>query len=470
MTLKRLPWPLLIIFLLCLNGCSGAETKDIFVRLVPPCQPQSLWQKVTHLSTQVLDNKQKIIYQTAHNPKSQKGFSIDPQFLSDVKSFEIQVKAFVNQAIKIPILIGSSGLIEIGSKKKVNSVILLGALNQPFKPAQSIKGECKNLGLFPTGSKATKLPNGKLLISGGFLGGVPSRQSFILDTFTWTISVESPSHIGSDGSKEAGLISRRAHHSSTLLDDGSVLIYGGEGPSSTLRSAEIYNPNTNQFNLITNPSQIWRSQHIAVKYGDRVFMIGGKQVNKNGTNYPGEVEEFNLKTKKFNLLPQMKLKQGRVYFAHALIGNEVMIMGGRSGLINLDSIEVADLNNKVVLNFPAKLPSGGVSSATILNDKTLILFQEKCVVRLFSYRDKTFLSGLGESCANFFPLASYNFGSKIFAAFSPEGSLIVESKSPLQVNFKNWHPGKASPAIKINKDLIYLGSENSSWFFKAFTQ
>src|SRR6266704_1710771 len=75
--------------------------------------------------------------------------------------------------------------------------------------------------------RATTLPNGKVLIEGGFAPGSYTTDSELFDPATgvWTET----------GSLNQG----RGEHSATLLQDGRVLVAGGyAGP--VLNSAEIY--------------------------------------------------------------------------------------------------------------------------------------------------------------------------------------------------------------------------------------
>ena len=77
---------------------------------------------------------------------------------------------------------------------------------------------------------ATLLPDGKVLVAGGFdyNARLNVRDTEVYDptTGTWT--------------NAASLGSARYNHTATLLPDRSVLVVGGDGPEGTLDSAELY--------------------------------------------------------------------------------------------------------------------------------------------------------------------------------------------------------------------------------------
>src|SRR5690242_2627028 len=86
---------------------------------------------------------------------------------------------------------------------------------------------------------ATRLANGNVLVAGGF---------YIVGT-AWTYPTAAEQYNPSTNTwTSAGTLLRgRRAHTATLLQDGRVLVTGGEGTTSTLSQAELYNPATNSW-------------------------------------------------------------------------------------------------------------------------------------------------------------------------------------------------------------------------------
>ncbi len=159
--------------------------------------------------------------------------------------------------------------------------------------------------------KASLLPNGKVLLSGGFGLGVPHAE--IIDPANplyhqglpmryprfWHTATTLPDGrvlvVGGNGSSgtlakceifdpATGLFTEtgsmgtpRAFHTATLLDGGKVLISGGSnGSSEQLNSAEIFNPDTGQFVATAAQMTSPRRDHLAVRLQDgTVLVLGG---------------------------------------------------------------------------------------------------------------------------------------------------------------------------------------------------
>ena len=116
------------------------------------------------------------------------------------------------------------------------------------------------------GHTATLLPDGRVLVTGGF-GGVAAVSAEIYDPKTGTF--------GAAGS----LIMARYSHSASLLEDGRVLIVGGvqagNPDTGLLASAELFDPKSGTF-IATGSMSTGRERHSATLLPDgRVLVAGG---------------------------------------------------------------------------------------------------------------------------------------------------------------------------------------------------
>jgi hypothetical protein len=81
-----------------------------------------------------------------------------------------------------------------------------------------------------TGHTATLLQDGRVLVTGGYVGtlGLLTAELYNPATGTWSLT--------------GAMTARRLWHTATLLPDGRVLIVGGTGSFEPLVSAELYEP------------------------------------------------------------------------------------------------------------------------------------------------------------------------------------------------------------------------------------
>ena len=85
-----------------------------------------------------------------------------------------------------------------------------------------------------SGHMATLLPNGKVLIAGGYTGSVQLSSAELYDPATGTFT------------RTGDMTTARAANAAVLLPNGKVLIAGGI-------SAELYDPSTGTFTATGNP-------------------------------------------------------------------------------------------------------------------------------------------------------------------------------------------------------------------------
>lgn len=167
---------------------------------------------------------------------------------------------------------------------------------------------------------STLLPNGKVLIAGGFAGSggesSPYRTAELYDPGSGTFQSIAEMSIGRSG------------HTATLLKNGKVLIVGGWTGRYDLRgSAEIYDPAANAFTATGN-LVIERAGNTATLLADgRVLIAGGEDRQENKL---ASAEIYDPSTGKFTQTGSMADARG-THTATALTDGRVLIVGGGSG-------------------------------------------------------------------------------------------------------------------------------------------
>ncbi len=167
---------------------------------------------------------------------------------------------------------------------------------------------------------STLLPNGKVLIAGGFAGSGgeyrPYRTAELYDPSTGTFRPIGEMSIGRSG------------HTATLLKNGKVLIVGGWTGLYDLRgSAEIYDPEANSFSP-TGSLVIERAGSTATLLADgRVLITGGEDRQENKI---ASAEIYDPSTGKFTQTGSMAEARA-AHTATALKDGRVLIVGGGSG-------------------------------------------------------------------------------------------------------------------------------------------
>jgi large repetitive protein len=167
---------------------------------------------------------------------------------------------------------------------------------------------------------STLLPDGKVLIAGGFGGSGtesnPYRSTEIYDPHTGSFQPAGNMTIGRTG------------HTATLLKNGKLLIAGGwTGRYNLRRSAELYDPATGVFTP-TGDMLVERAGNTAALLPDgRVLVAGGED---RGENALASAELYDPASGKFTRTGDMTESRGQAT-ATALRNGKVLIVGGCSG-------------------------------------------------------------------------------------------------------------------------------------------
>lgn len=140
-----------------------------------------------------------------------------------------------------------------------------------FDPATGTFTATGDLITARSGHTATLLNNGKVLVAGGFDDNGPLTSAELFDPATGSFS--STSSMASD----------HAAHTATALDDGTVLIAGGSGSSNATgdssKVAELFDPLTNKFTPAVSMGT-GRDSHTATLLNNGgVLVTGGESQN-----------------------------------------------------------------------------------------------------------------------------------------------------------------------------------------------
>jgi hypothetical protein len=202
---------------------------------------------------------------------------------------------------------------------------------------------------------ATMLQNGQVLIAGGETDPTPSAafssaELFNLANQAFTL-VPVP------------MTTPREGHAAVLLNNGQVLITGGDNPpTGSQSSAEIYDPASNTFLAVSSTMTAPRTSHLmTLLNGGNVLIMGGATDSGGGSTPLNTAEIYNSATQSFSATSG-NMTSVRVHGTASLLNNgTVLLAGGTDGtnifntaelympsqLSGLTSIAVAPANPSV---------------------------------------------------------------------------------------------------------------------------
>lgn len=170
---------------------------------------------------------------------------------------------------------------------------------------------------------ATRLGNGRVLVTGGHTGTLPTRDAELYDPLTRTWAPAPP------------MATPRENHTATLLDDGRVLVAGGLDSTNPLRTAELYDPDTGTWSP-TGDMTVARTDHRAT------LLSNGKVLVTGGTNtggYLASTELYDPDTGTWSPADSMAANRGR-HTATRLNSGRVLVIGGYNGTAALNTSEL----------------------------------------------------------------------------------------------------------------------------------
>jgi WD40 repeat protein len=168
-----------------------------------------------------------------------------------------------------------------------------------------------------TGHTATLLKSGKLLIAGGWTGRYNVRRS--AELYDPATGVFTPT---------GDMVIERAGNTAALLPDGRVLIVGGEDRSEdALASAELYDPATGKFIRTGDMTEPRGEATATALRNGKVLIVGGGSGHYPSQNVYRSAELYDPATGKFTSTGQMSVGRHK-HAAVLLASGKVLVVGG----------------------------------------------------------------------------------------------------------------------------------------------
>jgi hypothetical protein len=195
-----------------------------------------------------------------------------------------------------------------------------------FDPATGTWALTGQLPVGRVGHQATRLADGRVLVSGG------ATVSFFPAILRRTDVYDPPTGTWAQGG-DLGV--KRTGHSATLLGDGRVLAAGGTGAPSSSSSAEIWNPATSAWTPTASLSP--RAFHTAVVLpGGDVLVAGGLNAQWVPTRTTARFDPAAAAWSDAALMAAARV----LHTMTLLADGRVLVAGGLSGLASIGSAEV----------------------------------------------------------------------------------------------------------------------------------
>src|ERR1700733_8008257 len=210
---------------------------------------------------------------------------------------------------------------------------------------------------------ATQLTTGQILITGGMSSSGVASSADLYTLASQTFAPASPMNVA------------RWLHTSTLLNDGTVLVAGGSDLANeeTLDSAEVYNPATETFTLLSSTLNTARVGHTATLLNNgEVLIVGGYDPQ---FGLIADAELYDPPTQTFIDLGDTNAPRYE-HTATMLENGQVLIAGGETDPIPSGAYNSAELFNAVSQTFtpvPVPMPATREGHAAVLLNNGQVL-------------------------------------------------------------------------------------------------
>ena len=182
---------------------------------------------------------------------------------------------------------------------------------------------------------ATLLPNGQVLVVGGYYGG-----DFYGDGSTPLTSAELFNPASETWTNTSALTTGRDMHTATLLPNGQVLVAGGYGLYGSMASTELYAPASRTWTM-GGALATARYGHTATLLANGQVLVAGGYDDESATNFIASAELYDASRATWTATGALTV--GRWYHTATLLANgKVLVAGGVSINGDLTSTELYD--------------------------------------------------------------------------------------------------------------------------------
>ena len=185
-----------------------------------------------------------------------------------------------------------NGKVLVTGGRNSNSASLLDS-TELYDPTTGRWNYTGKLNMARSSHSATLLPNGKVLVAGGNTSTAPpsfgitnSAELYDPDTGTWSTT--------------GSLIGETSGHTATLLPNGKVLVAGGWGGNSALNKAELYDPTTGTWS-VTGSLIVARYWHTATPLKNGMVLVVGGSNDGDLASTLSSAELYNPETGTWSL-------------------------------------------------------------------------------------------------------------------------------------------------------------------------
>ncbi len=237
-------------------------------------------------------------------------------------------------------LLGDGSVLVVGGED--NSGLLTNSSERfmPADPTNAGSGVFKSGGLMSDvrfGHTAALLNDGTVLIAGGNDGFdvVPTAEIYNPTTSQFALT-------GSSGSGATIMTTPRANHTATLLSDGTVALVGGvDNSGNSLASADIYDPGNGTFSALATRMSQARAFHTANLLASGLVLIAGGVPQAGGPLAVNEAELL-APTPGFFVPNGAMVTARQFHTASTVYTGLTIVAGGQNALGPLASTEVYD--------------------------------------------------------------------------------------------------------------------------------